>query len=132
LRRPRPSSSVIAFFEATPIGGLFLSDIVIAEIRFGIESVSDLTRRAQLTAWLQGVIRPMFAGRIIAFTEDIMLRWRVMLELCRKRGQVIAEPDLMLAATAAEHGLTIATRDIAPFRRLGLDVMDPWTRRSQR
>jgi len=50
-----------------------------------------------------------------------------MLEICRKRGQVIAEPDLMLAATAAEHGLTIATRDTMPFRRLNLNVVDPWT-----
>jgi predicted nucleic acid-binding protein len=106
---------------------IFLSDIVIAEIRFGIESVLDMSRRAQLTAWLESIIRPMYAGRIIPLTENTLLRWRVMLQLCRKRGHVVAEPDLMLAATAAEHGLTIATRDIAPFRQLGLDVVDPWT-----
>jgi toxin FitB len=127
LRRPRPSPHVVAFFEATPIGALFLSDIVIAEIRFGIEIVSDLSRRAQLTTWLEGSIRPMYVGRIIPLTENTLLRWRVMLELCRKRGYVVAEPDLMLAATAAEHGLAIATRDTAPFRQLGLDVVDPWT-----
>jgi predicted nucleic acid-binding protein len=120
---------VIAFFEATPIGALFLSDIVIAEIRFGIESVPEMSRRAQLTAWLEGIIRPMYAGRIIPLAENTLLRWRVMLEHCRKRGHSVAEPDLMLAATAVEHGLAIVTRDSAPFRRLGLEVVDPWTRR---
>jgi predicted nucleic acid-binding protein len=116
----------VAFFEATPIGALFLSEIVIAEIRFGIEKVADLSRRGQLTAWLDGTIRPMYVGRIIPLTENTLLRWRVMLELCRKQGHVVAEPDLMLAATAAEHALAIVTRDTAPFRQLGLDVVDPW------
>jgi len=126
LRRPRPSQRVIAFLERTPLKALFLSDVVMAEIRFGIETIGDMSRRAQLTAWLEGTIRPMYAGRILRLTEDTLLRWRVMLEFCRKRGHVVAEPDLMLAAIAAVNGLTVVTRDTAPFRKLGLDVVDPW------
>jgi predicted nucleic acid-binding protein len=127
LRRPRPSPLVVTFIERKPIAALFLSDVVIAEIRLGIECVADISRRAQLTAWLEGVIRPMYAERILPLTENTLLRWRMMLEFCRKRGHVVAEPDLMLAATAAEHGLTIVTRDTAPFRKLDLDVVNPWT-----
>jgi toxin FitB len=112
--------------HGTPIGQLYLSDIVIAEIRFGIESGSDADRRNQLKAWLEGIIRPMYAGRILPLTENTLLRWRLMLEICRKGGHTVGEPDLMLAATAAEHDLTMATRDTAPFHRLGLDVVDPW------
>jgi predicted nucleic acid-binding protein len=69
----------------------------------------------------------MFAGRILSLTEDVLLRWRLMLETSRKRGHKIAEPDLMLAATAGEYGLTIVTRDTAPFRRFLIAVLDPWT-----
>jgi predicted nucleic acid-binding protein len=127
LVRPRPSTRVIAFFEQTPIEALFLSDIVIAEIRFGIEASNDVTRRNQLVAWLEDVIRPLYAGRILPFTENALFRWRMMLEVCRKQGTVISEPDLMLAATAADHGLTVVTRGTAPFRRLNLQVLDPWT-----
>jgi toxin FitB len=126
LRRPRPSAHVIAFMARTPIGLLFLSDIVIAEIRFGIETIPDVARRGQLAAWLEGVLRPMYAGRILPLTENTLLRWRLMLEACRKRGHSVAEPDLMLAATAAEHGLAVVSRDAAPFRRLGVEVVDPW------
>ena len=43
--KPRPSRNVLAFFDQAPIGSLFLSDIVIAEIRFGIESTGDAARR---------------------------------------------------------------------------------------
>lgn len=127
LTRPRPASRVLTFFRKTSIEALYLSDIVIAEIRYGIEANSDITRRNQLAAWLEDIIRPMYAGRILPFGEDALLRWRLMLETCRKQGAVISEPDLMLAATAAEHGLTVVTRDVVPFRRLNLQVLDPWT-----
>lgn len=128
--RLRPSRSVLAFFDHTKISTLFLSDIVIAEIRYGIEMSTDIARRKKLTAWLENVVRPMYLGRILPLTENTLLRWRLMLETCRKQGTVVAEPDLLLAATAAEHGLTVVTRDTAPFELLGLTVLDPWRSRS--
>jgi len=116
----------LAFFRQTPMGGLFLSDIVVAEIRYGIETATDVTRRSQLAAWLEDIIRPMYAGRILPLTENVLLRWRLMLEMCRKQGTIVSEPDLMLAATAAEHSLTIVSRDTAPFKLFDLPVLDPW------
>jgi len=35
-------------------------------------------------------------------------------------------PDAVIAATAKEHGLTLATRNISNFDYLGVDVIDPW------
>lgn len=125
--RPRPSPQVLGFIRRLPIETIYLSDIVVAEIRYGIEISRDVARRHHLTTWLQDIIRPMYAGRILPLTENTLLRWRFMLEMCRKEGAVIAEPDLMIAATAAEHGLTVVTRDTAPFRRFDLAVLDPWT-----
>jgi len=124
--RPRPSAHVLEFFKQTSLEALFISDLVVAEIHYGIEMSKDATRRGQLTAWLHDVIRPMYAGRTLPLTEDTLLRWRLMLEMCRKRGTVVSEPDLMLAATAAETGLTVVTRDTSPFRELNLPVLDPW------
>jgi predicted nucleic acid-binding protein len=109
------------------IATLYLSDIVVAEIRFGIETTSDVTRRNRLAAWLEDIVRPMYAGRILPLTEATLLRWRLMLETCRKRGAAVAEPDLMLAALAAEHAMTVVTRDTTPFRQFDLAVLDPWT-----
>ena len=128
VSRPRPSPHVLAFFRHAMIDTLFLSDIVIAEIRFGIEMRTDAVRRKELMAWLETTIRPMYLGRILPLTENTLLRWRLMLEMCRKQGTVVAEPDLLLAATAAEHGLTVVTRGTVPFQLLGLSVLDPWER----
>jgi hypothetical protein len=46
-----------------------------AEIRFGIELVDDPTRRAQLNDWLTHRIRPVFEGRELAITEDVMVKF---------------------------------------------------------
>ena len=124
--RPRPSAHVLEFFKQTSLEALFISDMVVAEIRYGIETSKDATRRGQLATWLREVIRPMYAGRILPLSEDTLLRWHLMLEMCRKRGAVVSEPDLILSATAAENGLTVVTRDTAPFRQLNLPVLDPW------
>src|SRR5262249_56049097 len=102
------------------------ADSGVGEIRYGMETATDVTRRSQLAAWLEDIIRPMYAGRILPLTENVLLRWRLMLEMCRKQGTIVSEPDLMLAATAAEHSLTIVSRDTAPFKLFDLPVLDPW------
>lgn len=45
----------------------------------------------------------------------------------RRRGRVLDLPDALIAATAKEHGLTLATRNISDFDYLGIDVVDPWS-----
>jgi predicted nucleic acid-binding protein len=109
---------------------MFLSDVVVAEIRFGIETTNSALRRDALTKWLKNVIRPMFAGRILSVTEDIFVRWRWIVELSRPQGRPFDQSDALLAATAIHHGLTVVTRDIKPFQQIDVPVLDPW-RQSQ-
>jgi predicted nucleic acid-binding protein len=78
LRRPRPEPKVVAFIKAQPLDALYLSMVTLAEIRFGIERLADAGRRAELNDWLSHKVRPMFDGRILPVTEDIMLKWRLM------------------------------------------------------
>jgi predicted nucleic acid-binding protein len=59
LRRPRPETSVVAFVAALPLGQLYVSVITLAEIRFGIELVSEANRRAELNDWLTNKVRPI-------------------------------------------------------------------------
>ena len=59
LRRPRPSARVRTFVAAQPLEALFVSTITFAEIRYGIETVGDPIRRAELNDWLLHRVRPM-------------------------------------------------------------------------
>jgi len=126
LRKPRPEPRVLSFIAATQLDVLYLSDVTLAGIRFGIERAGDPLKRAAIASWLDHVLRPMFGGRILPVTEDIILRWRLMVEAGRQRKHTYSQPDLFIAATASVHGLTVVTRDTRDFADTGVAILDPW------
>ena len=127
LNRPKPDAKVVAFLAGRPLDLLFVSSVTFAEIRYGIERLDDPTRRNQLHDWLTHKLRPMFAQRVLPITEDIMLRWRLLVEDGRKAGHTFSQPDLIIAATALHHDLTIVTRDTSDYRKTGAALFNPWT-----
>jgi toxin FitB len=126
LRRPRPERRVLAFVAAQPLELLYVSTVSLAEIRFGIERVSDAGRRAELADWLAHQVRPMFEQRVLAISEDIMLKWRLLVEDGRKAGHTFSQPDLIIAATALHHGLTVVSRDVSEYQKARASVVNPW------
>lgn len=126
LRRPKPEPKVLAFIAGLPLSQLYISSVTLAELRFGIELVNDSLRRAELNDWLTHTVRPMFDQRVLPVTEDIMLKWRLLVEEGRKSGHTFSQPDLIIAATAAHHGLTIVTRDRGHYAKARVPVVNPW------
>ena len=59
-------------------------------------------------------------------TEDILFRWRVLMEEGRKVGHTYSQPDLIIAATAIHHGFTVVTRDRDDFDKAGVTIINPW------
>lgn len=127
LRRPRPDNNVLQFVAGQTLDLLYVSVVTFAETRFGIELLDDVTRRMELNGWLTNKLRPMFEDRVLPITEDIMLKWRLLVEEGRKAGYTFAQPDLLIAATALHHGLTVVSRNTAHFERANVPVLDPWT-----
>ena len=126
LRRPRPDSRVLAFVAAQPLEKLFISVLSFAEIRYGIEMVGDPIRRAEINDWLVHRVRPMFDQRVLAVSEDVMLKWRLLVEDGRKAGHTFSQPDLIIAATGLHHGLAVVTRDSGDFARARVPLFNPW------
>jgi toxin FitB len=127
LRRLRPSPKVVAFVISQPLEQLHTSVVNLAEIRYGIESIADIEKRAELNDWLTHNVRPMFERRVLPVTEDIMFRWRLLVAEGRRVGHTFAQPDLIIGATALIHGLTVVTRDTRDYARARVPVLDPWT-----
>jgi len=126
LRKPRPERKVLEFVEFTPLTQLYVSVVSLAEIRYGIELNADVQKRAALQDWLTSKVRPMFdPQRTLLVTEDIVLKWRLMLEDGRKTGHTFSQPDLLIAATAAHHGLRVVSREVH-YVRAGVQVYNPW------
>ncbi len=126
LRRPKPEPKVAAFIAAQGLDRLYVSSVTFAEIRFGIERIADPVRRAELNDWLALKVRPMFEQRVLPVSEDVMFKWRLLVEDGRKAGHTFSQPDLIIAATALNHGLTVVTRDTSDYEKARVRVLNPW------
>jgi predicted nucleic acid-binding protein len=126
LRRPRPSARVRGFIAGQRLEDLFISTVTFAEIRYGIETVADPIRRAELNDWLLHRVRPMFDQRVLEVSEDVMFKWRLLVEDGRKVGHTFSQPDLIIAATALQHGLTVVTRDTGDYKLARVPLLNPW------
>jgi predicted nucleic acid-binding protein len=65
---------------------------------------------------------------VLEIGEDVMLKWRLLVEDGRKRGHTFSQPDLIIAATALHHGLTIVSRDTSDYERANASVLNPWVK----
>lgn len=126
LRKTNCNVNVRAWSERYLSQSFFLSTVTLAEIRFGIEKLDNAVFQQELTDWLEQVLRPWFLDRILAIDEDVILVWRKMVDAGRKVGYTFSQPDLFIAATAAVHNLTVATRNVSDFERSGVKVFNPF------
>lgn len=126
LRRRKPEPKVLAFIRVHSLDDLYVSAVTFAEIRFGIELVPDAGKRAALHDWLAHELRPMFEERTLPIGEDVMFKWRLLVEDGRKVGHTFSQPDLIIAATALHHGLTVVSRDTSDYERARVPVLNPW------
>lgn len=126
LRKARADPGVLAFVEAQPGELLYVTEITFGEIRYGIERLDAPSQRTDLNLWLDRTVRPLFAGRILPVTEDVIVRWKTMVVDGQKRGHTFGQPDLFIAAIAALEDLVVVSRDTLHFIEAGVPVFDPW------
>ncbi len=123
LRRKTPDAAVLEWFARRPASTLYLSVLTFGELRKGIEGVLDAKRRMALTDWLEIDLAAFFAGRILPVDAQVADRWGRLLSAA---GRPMPAIDSLLAASAAQHGLSMVTRNSRDFADLGLDVINPW------
>ena len=126
LWKPGPDSNVLAWIDAQTIETLHLSAITVAELRYGLAMMPEGKRRTIYEERLEREVLPAFAGRVLAFDLDTSKTYAELMARARAGGKAIAKADGYIAATAAAHGLIVATRDTSPFEAGGLNVINPW------
>lgn len=124
--KPAPAAEVVAWLDAQAIETLFISAISVAELRFGIASMPMGRRQSILQTRLEDEVLPHFVERILSFTLSTSRFYSELMAGARVSGKAIGMADGLIAATAAERGLIVATRDTSPFRAAGLRVINPW------
>jgi len=122
LFKSNPAPEARAFFHDHRLDELYLSVLTIGEIVRGVESVGakDPQRARALRNWLDGIGR-QFAGRVLPVSVPIAQNWgHLTARLGRK------DVDLLIAATALEHGMALATRNERHFAPAGVRLLNPW------
>jgi len=122
--RPSPNRDVQAFLLG--LADLWISVVSIHEIQYGIGLLPFGQRRTGLEKSMAAFVAT-FGPSVIPVGEHEARRAARFRAESRRRGPVLDLPDALIAATAKEHGLTLATRNICDFDYLGIDVVDPWS-----
>lgn len=124
--KPRPDTKVLNWLDDQAAESLYLSTVSLAELLAGVAALPAGRRRSVLSEELSHVIDRLFAVRVLAFDRAAAVEFPLIVTAARKRGFTISFADAQIAAVAAAHGFSIATRDTGPFIAAGLSVTDLW------
>ncbi|NBS65332.1 MAG: type II toxin-antitoxin system VapC family toxin [Betaproteobacteria bacterium] len=124
--RLNPDQHVINWIDAQPLETLYLSSISVAELRAGVALLPPGKRRAALQGGLEREILPLFTGRVLSFDLPCTHQYAELLAKARKLGRALGTADALVAAVAGANAFSVATRDVLPFRGVGLNVINPW------
>lgn len=107
---------------------LFLSVVTVAEIEDGIAKLrrERATRKgSDLASWLETVLH-LYGQRVLVFDTPIARLAGAIADRARGRGHAPGFADIVIAATARQHKLTILSRNLRHFEPLGVAVLDPF------
>ena len=120
--RRNQAPAVRAWAALQAMQTLYLSSVTVLELRLGMEQRArqDAEQGARLKAWIDA-LEGAFEGRILAFGARTA-------RLCAPLHVPDPRPygDALIAATALEHGLTVATRNTRDFEGMGVKLLNPW------
>jgi len=118
--------TVAAWLDRQDIETLYLTTINLAELLLGVESLPLSRRRSAVEAKLSQIINLFAGSRILPFDATAARLLAVLVTRASSAGHTISFADGQIAAIAAAHGFSVATRDTAPFVAAGVPVINPW------
>ena len=88
----------------------------------GLTAMPVGKRRSGIQLWIEDVLRPWFAGRILPIDEAAAERWGILAGQRSLQGRPLGVADGLIAATALQHDLTVVTRNVKDFDGLGVTI----------
>ena len=121
-KRQRANRKALAWLGTVQDDELFLSVLVLGEIRKGVGQVrpSDPTKARALERWLKGLERT-YGDRILPITTAVADQWGRLSAV-----RPISTVDGLLAATALVHDLTLVTRNVVHAAHTGAKLLNPF------
>ena len=120
--KPAPSRKVIDWLSANE-RHLVVDAIILGELSIGILALPRGRKRRQLEQWFESLVQTI---ECLPWDAAISRRWAKLVVDVKQKGETMPLLDGMIAATALQHDLTIATRNVRDFQKAGLRPLDPF------
>ena len=121
--KPRPARSVIDWLREHD-ADLTVTPIILGELEYGILLLPAGRRRTRLVDWFAIGAKVLNVVEIDAATASV---WAKLLADLKRKGRAMPVKDSLIAASARQHGLTVATRNTADYRHAGVQVVNPFS-----
>jgi hypothetical protein len=120
--KPDPDPRVVEWLRAHE-RDIAVDPFILGELRFGILILPKGKKRTALERWFDAGARRLHC---LAWDAETGLKWAELLARLRTAGKAMPVKDSLIAATAAVHSLTVATRNHADFANAGVRIVDPF------
>lgn len=121
--KPRPSESVLAWLREYE-RDLAVNPIVLGELQYGILRLPEGRRRARLLHWFEAGSKRL---RLVEMDAGTARHWAGLLAELQRAGRAMPVKDSLIAASALQHKLSIATRNTRDYRFAGVELVNPFT-----
>lgn len=126
LIKGSPNRGVVKWVNSVDEDRIYLSVVTIAEIRNGIERLTDGSKRRQLESWLTMDVSLRFDNRILLIDYEVASEWGSVIAERQEQGRPIGVMDGFIVATARVHRLTLVTRNTSDFFGSLEEIVNPW------
>ena len=124
--KPKADSLVLEWLDRQAPGALYLSATSFAESLAGIERLPSGRCKQQLSSTFNALLHRLFENRILPFDDRAAIAYSTIVSRASSHGYAISIADGQIAAIAAVHGFTVATRDTVPFEAARIPILNPW------
>lgn len=127
LMRPQAARRVIAWAAHLRASEIFLSVLTLGEFDKGLHNLPDESAMRPRVLRDITALETRFAQRVLGVSDTVVRRWGVLSgRIKRATRQSPPVIDTLLAATALEHDLYLATRNVRDVAGTGAAVFNPW------
>ena len=120
--KPAPSGKVVDWLSVNETN-LVVDSIILGELCIGILVLPRGRKRRQLEQWFDALMQTI---ECIPWDATISRRWARLVVNLKQKKETMPLLDGMIAATALQHDLTIATRNTRDFKKAGVKALNPF------
>lgn len=123
--KPKPDPRVLAWLGGISEEALYLSSVVVGELKRGIELLEEGNKKDALRVWVEELLG-RFEGRILDIDAGTMLAWGELNARLRSGGLTMPLMDSLVAACALRNNALLATRNLRDYEASGVPLTNPW------